>query len=156
MTSMEPIRTSVRVRTDQARSFRLFTEEIDSWWPLETHSRAADQLEGEKAERVEFEGRVGGRILEHVSDGSVLSWGDVLVWEPPSRLVLAWKPNASDRPPTELDVRFTPDGDGTVVELEHRGWERLGDAAEESRAGYVTGWEIVLDRFRDGADREAA
>ena len=25
---------------------------------------------------------------------------------------------------TEVEVRFTPDGDGTRVDLEHRNWER--------------------------------
>jgi hypothetical protein len=70
--------------------------------------------------------------------------------------VLAWKPNSTPRPPTELEVRFTPEGGGTLVELEHRGWERLGEIAEDSRAEYGTGWVRVLDLFREAAAREVA
>jgi hypothetical protein len=36
---------------------------------------------------------------------------------------------------------------GTRVELEHRGWEILGDKAQQVRAGYETGWVPVLDRY---------
>jgi uncharacterized protein YndB with AHSA1/START domain len=66
-------------------------------------------------------------------------------------VVLAWKPNTSDRPPTELEVRFTAVAGGTLVELEHRGWERLGEIAEEARAGYGQGWAGVLTRFAAAA-----
>ena len=47
---------------------------------------------------------------------------------------------------TEVEVRFTPEGDGTRVELEHR---RLGaarsDGAAEARGSYGSenGWEMV-------------
>jgi len=50
-------------------------------------------------------------------------------------------------PPTEVEILFDPDGNGTVVNLEHRGWERLGDRAEEARAGHDGGWQLPLERF---------
>ena len=90
-----------------------------------------------------------------MSDGAEGNWGTVLVWEPPSRVVLAWKPNTTPDPPTEVEVRFTPQGDGTLVELEHRGWERLGVAAERARAGYGQGWVGVLALFASAADGRA-
>jgi hypothetical protein len=37
--------------------------------------------------------------------------------------------------------------DHTRVELEHRGWERLGAQGRESRAGYDSGWPGVLESF---------
>ena len=156
MSEFEPIRARVSVGATPARAFEVFTRGLDTWWPLETHSRAVDAFEGVAAERVEFEERVGGRVLEHLSDGQVLSWGEVLVWEPPERFVLAWKPNASDLSPTELEVRFTPRGDGTLVELEHRGWERLGEIAEEASSSYGPGWKITLERFAGAIGREVA
>jgi uncharacterized protein YndB with AHSA1/START domain len=157
-TTIEPIRASTSVRIDPERAFELFTARIDTWWPLQTHSRAVSDFEGEgvKAERVDFQGRAGGQVLEHLSNGQVLPWGEVIVWEPPTRFVLAWRPNFSSRPPTEVEVRFTADQDGTLVELEHRGWERLGDLAEEGRASYGTGWILTLARFRDAAEGEVA
>jgi uncharacterized protein YndB with AHSA1/START domain len=157
VSGIEPIRASISVRTDPARAFEVFTRRMDTWWPLEMHSRAVDEFEGAvRADRVEFEERVGGRVLEHLSDGQVLPWGEVLVWEPPTRFVLAWKPNASPRPPTELEVRFTPEGDGALVELEHRGWERLGEIAQEARAGYGEGWLVTLGLFEQAIEREVA
>jgi uncharacterized protein YndB with AHSA1/START domain len=131
---------------------------MQTWWPFATHSRAASEHEGTdvKVERLEFQGRVGGEVLEHLSNGEVLPWAEVLAWEPPSRFILAWRPNASDRPPTELELRFTPAGSGTLVELEHRGWERLGAIAEEAHAGYTTGWVPVIARYEAAANEEVA
>ncbi len=156
MSEIEPILASIFVGASPARAFEVFTRRLDTWWPLSTNSRAADAFEGVTAERVEFEEHVGGRVLEHLSDGQVLPWGEVLVWEPPRRFVLAWKPNSSPRPPTELEVRFTPQGDGTFVELEHRGWERLGEIAEEARASYGSGWITTLELFGSAIEREVA
>jgi uncharacterized protein YndB with AHSA1/START domain len=158
MSAIEPIHASVTVKAEPTLAFELFTERLDTWWPFERFSRAGDDFEGEgvKVERIEFQRRVGGRVLEHLSNGRVLPWAEVLVWEPPARVVLAWKPNSTPHPPTELEIHFTAHGNGTLVELEHRGWERLGEIAEESRAGYGTGWIGVLARFEDAVAREVA
>jgi uncharacterized protein YndB with AHSA1/START domain len=156
--TIEPIRASTSVRIDPARAFELFTARIDTWWPLETHSRAAGGFEGAglKVERMEFQPFAGGKVLEHLSDGQALPWGEVLVWEPPVRFVLAWNPNSNANPPTELEVRFTEQPEGALVELEHRGWERLGEIALEARESYGGGWIITLGRFQEAADREVA
>ncbi len=34
---LEPVRKTIRVRADAARAFRVFTEEMDSWWPRTHH-----------------------------------------------------------------------------------------------------------------------
>jgi uncharacterized protein YndB with AHSA1/START domain len=157
--SMEPIRRSVTVGLDRERAFTLFTEEMGSWWPVEMHSRAVDDFEGEglKVERIEFQPRAGGQVLETMSNGRTLPWGDVLEWEPPVRFVLAWNPSFSERPPTEVEVRFTAGPDGTLVELEHRGWERLGPDVGVARLhdAYGSGWVPTLERFRAAAAEAA-
>jgi uncharacterized protein YndB with AHSA1/START domain len=156
MTTLDPIRAETTVRLDPTRAFELFTERINSWWPVERHSRAVDQFENVKTERIEFQPFVGGHVLEHMSDGQTLPWGEVLVWEPPARFVLAWKPNANERPPTEVEVRFSAQAEGTLIELEHRGWERVRDVADVARPDYAAGWERTLVRFADAAGREVA
>jgi uncharacterized protein YndB with AHSA1/START domain len=158
MNPIEPIRASISVKADPARAFELFTDVMGAWWPVERYSRAVDEFEGQdvKVERVEFQHGVGGHVLEHLSNGEVLPWAEVLVWEPPSRLVLAWKPNSTDNPPTEVEVRFSPDGPGTLVELEHRGWERLGEIPESARARYGAGWTYNLERFEEAVQRQVA
>lgn len=152
--STEPIVRSVSVQQGIEDAFRIFTEEIGSWWPVETHSRAASDFEGEdvKVERVEFQTRAGGHVLEHLSNGQTLRWAEILVWEPPRRFVLAWHPTFAERSPTEVEVRFTASDGGTVVELEHRGWERLGPGFAELRGSYAPGWVVVLHRFRSAAE----
>ena len=80
-----------------------------------------------------FEEQVGGRIYERHADGGEGEWGRVLAWEPPARFVMSWYPGNDDSKATELEVRFTAEGDGTRVDLEHRGWEILADEGQETR-----------------------
>ena len=150
---LEPVRKRIHVACDVDHAFTVFVERIDEWWPVEKRSRvAAEQYPpGVTLERVVFEPRAGGRLYEVTSTGEEGSWADVVAYEPPHRLVLAWKPNDREEPQTEVEIRFDPDGDGTVVNLEHRGWERLGARAEEARAGYGWGWQLPLERFAAAA-----
>ena len=56
----------------------------------------------------------------------------------------------------EVEVRFSADGGGTLVELEHRGWQKLGARAAEARAGYDEGWTVVLgEHFAAAAGKRA-
>jgi uncharacterized protein YndB with AHSA1/START domain len=141
------VRRSVTVARNPEEAFRVFTEEISSWWPLETHSIGKD---GRPAETAVMDGREGGRFYERTGSGTE-HWGTILVWDPPNRVVISWELKP-ERPPTEVDVRFTREGDGTRVELEHRGFERLGDHAEEVAAGYRDGWSKVLGRYAEMAN----
>jgi uncharacterized protein YndB with AHSA1/START domain len=144
------VRRSVTVNRSVEDAFRLFTEGMSTWWPFETHSIGKDGADPEEAV---LEGREGGRLYERMADGHTSHWGTVLVWEPPTRLVLSWELRP-DRPPTEVEVRFSAAGDATRVDLEHRGWERLGDQAEEAKASYDSGWEFVLGHFVERANAE--
>jgi uncharacterized protein YndB with AHSA1/START domain len=145
----EPVRKSVRVDRPPEEAFRLFTEHIDRWWPVEVHSRAASEQYGDgvTVERVVFEPRAGGRLYEVTSTGVEGVWAEVVSFEPPARIELAWKPNDRPEPPTEVQILFEADGDGTIVKLEHRGWEKLGARADGAREGYDGGWQLPLERF---------
>jgi uncharacterized protein YndB with AHSA1/START domain len=144
----EAVRRSVTVARKPDDAFRLFTEGIATWWPLESHSIGKD---GAAPETVVMEAREGGRLYERMADGDEAHWGTILAWEPPDRVVISWELRPG-RPATEVEIRFAPDGEGTRVELQHRGWERLGEQGEEARAGYHTGWEYVLGRYAERAD----
>ena len=139
------VRRSVTVNRSVEDAFRLFTEGMATWWPLDTHSIGKDGVDPEAAV---LEGREGGRLYERMADGHTSHWGTVLVWEPPTRIVLSWELRP-DRPATEVEVRFSPVGEGTRVDLEHRGWERLGERATEVRKGYSEGWEHVLAAYAE-------
>ncbi len=148
-----PILRAITVRCPVDHAFRVFTEGMGSWWPLAEFSRAADEHadEGVTATGIRFEGRVGGGIIEMMSDGTEAPWGEVLAWDPPARVMFTWKPHARPTPPTEVEVRFMPDGDATRVELEHRGWERLGNDGPVGRRQYDQGWPFVIGRFAEVA-----
>jgi uncharacterized protein YndB with AHSA1/START domain len=150
MPGVAPIRQKVEVPGSPDRAFRLFTEQMGTWWPVHDYSRAVSEFQAEnvRAERLEFQTRLGGSILEHMSDGRVLPWAEVIVWEPPHRVVMAWRPHSSEEPPTEVDVTFTPRDGDTLVELEHRGWEGLSEAFREGLYDiYARGWVTTLGLF---------
>lgn len=142
MLTVAPVVKSVRVDCDVETAFRTFTRDMTSWWPLETHA-----LHPGAVREVVWEERDGGEVYEISTSGEKAHWATVLAWAPPTRLVLAWHVNPDAPAPTEVDVRFSPDGDGTRVDLEHRYWERLGEGAADTRERYETGWDIVLGRY---------
>ena len=141
-TTTAPLKKSLYVDAPVERAFEVFTDEIGTWWPLDIHSNLGDD-----ANSVVFERGVGGRIFERSGAGEESEWGEVLVWDPPHRVVFAWQPNRERPAPTEVEVRFTSSGDGTMFELEHRAWERLGDQAGEARTAYDQGWDPALEAF---------
>ena len=146
-TETEAIRRSVTVNCSVEHAFATFSERIHDWWPLGTHS--IDQGEtGSPPETVIFQGGAGGQIFERTKGGEDLKWADVVAYEPPHRFVLAWNPSREqERPQTEIEVTFTAEGDGTRVDLEHRGWEILAAEGQETRDNYDNGWPTVLDSF---------
>lgn len=138
--TVEPIRLSVTVPMTAAEAFEFFTEQIHEWWPYQSHS-----VGSAKVAAVVFTGGPGGRLYERWHDGHESDWGEVLAWEPPRRFVVTWHPNPSATVKTEVEVRFLAvDGESTTVELEHRGWERLGSLADAARTEYSSGWPSVL------------
>ena len=142
--TIAPVVKSVHVRCGVERAFEVFTREIGSWWPLETHA-----LHPGEVREVVWDASEGGEIYEISSDGEKARWGTVLAWEPPTGLTIAWQVGRDDDVATEVEVRFTPKGEGTRVDLEHRHWERLGAAGLETRDSYggENGWEMVIGRY---------
>ena len=139
------IRKSVSVPLVPERAFELFTAGISTWWPTASHS-----IGGDDVAEVVFEQREGGELYERRRSGETAHWGRVTAWEPPHRLVLAWKVSP-DAPATELTVTFTAENGRTRVELEHAGWERYGALAASEAHDYDGGWDIVLGRYTGAA-----
>jgi uncharacterized protein YndB with AHSA1/START domain len=144
--TIPPVRRAVTVRCPVEHAFRTFTDGIASWWPLDTHA-----VDSGRARSAVFEPGIGGRIFERWDDGSEHHWGVVTIWEPPRRVVFDWHPNPNRPAPTEVEIRFVARGEETVVELEHRGWHRLGTEGGSVRESYATGWIGVLDRYATAA-----
>ncbi len=148
------VRRSVTVNAPIDKAFRVFTEGFDGWWPR-THKLGPADL-GEAV----LERRQGGRWYERGVDGSECDWGQVLVYEPPHRLVLTWQISTEWQPEpdparaSEVHVTFTELAAGqTRVDLEHRALERHGSGATDMVAAVSGegGWGGILDRFAEAA-----
>jgi len=137
------VRSSVTVPLARGAAFHLFTEQMGSWWPLQSHSVYGDEATG-----VVIEPRVGGRVYETTDDGRTSDWGIVSIWEPGERLAMSWHPGNDPELATHVDIRFTATADGgTLVNLVHTGWEIRGTEAGKAVAGYTTGWKFVLGHY---------
>lgn len=153
-----PVRKTVTVKANQQRAFEVFTARFDSWWPRSHHIGTVPM------KKTFLEGRVGGRCYSEQIDGSECDWGEITLWEPPQRLVMAWKINVNWKyePDTakssEVEVRFTPLADGsTRVDLEHRNFARMG-AGWETMRGMVDsagGWGGLLAMFATEAEKSS-
>jgi uncharacterized protein YndB with AHSA1/START domain len=141
------IRRSGVVKATPAKAFEIFTEGIADWWPYDTHSVEGMEGEDRSPETVIFETGPNGRIYERMTNGKEAHWAHVTAWDPPHLVVLAWQVNPDTPAPTEIEMRFTPEGDGTRFDFEHRGWEILGDEAERAAGQYGGGWVVVLGRY---------
>jgi uncharacterized protein YndB with AHSA1/START domain len=146
------VTTSVVVDVPQTRAFKVFTDEISTWWDPDHHLLP----EGTTLTAMVFEPRVGGHVYDVVSDGSECRWSRVLAYEPPERVVFSWDINLQWEIETDLDrtseveVRFIAEApDRTRVELEHRNLDRHGDGWEQMRAavGSDGGWPSGMNRY---------
>ncbi|MEJ0000011.1 MAG: SRPBCC family protein [Verrucomicrobiota bacterium] len=154
--NIPPVRKSVLVRAPLDHTFATYVG--GGWWPKQ-HSILAS---GSPQKTVILEPRAGGRWYEVGEDGSECVWGQVLAYEPPQRLLMTWQINGDFQlEPTatsEVEVIFTPEGDGTRVTLEHRGFEnflatggKLRDAVDSDG-----GWGVLLGLMGAAASTVAA
>jgi uncharacterized protein YndB with AHSA1/START domain len=141
------IRKSVAVGVPLETAFRVFTEQIGSWWPLATKSVGQEEAVG-----LTIEPRVGGRVYERLRSGEEHDWGEILAWDPPRRLVFTWHPGRGAETGQEVEVTFAAARDGTRVDLEHRGWEKLVGPGGEIPAHFESGWEEALARYVEAAN----
>ena len=144
---IEPIRLSFELACRPDHAFTVWTERIDRWWPADHTVTGAAGL------TVVLEGRPGGRIFERTADGTEHDWGEVTLWEPPARLGYLWHLRRDRADATEVEIRFIDRGDATTrVEIEHRGWERLGADGVTWRERNFGGWSTLLPHFVQAAD----
>lgn len=155
---------SVRVKAPAERAFRVFVEEMETWWPVTHH------IGKEPFELIVVEPRVGGRWYERTASGAECQWGTVLGWDPPHSVRLSWHVGPGHDSPdwvadmdiskaSEVEVRFTPLApEMTIVELIHSKLERHGQGWEQLQAIFdgPGAWVGVLECFRKLVDGEEA
>jgi uncharacterized protein YndB with AHSA1/START domain len=139
---IEPIHLTFEVECPVDHAFDVWTARIAQWWPKDHTVSATPDL------TVVLEGRAGGRIFEREKSGLEHDWGEVTIWEPPTRFGYTWHLNRDRSDATDVEVRFVPRDDGaTQVEIEHRGWERLGAEGQGWRDRNRGGWATLLPHY---------
>lgn len=148
------LRCTLRVPAPADRAFAVFTDRLSDWWVKE-YTWSGPQALAE----IGIEPGVGGMAYEIGPHGFRADWGRVLDWQPPRRLVFSWQ-IGPDRAPvpdpaksSEVEVRFAAERDGTTrVEVEHRDFDRHGEAAEGYREALTAGWHELLSRYAAAVD----
>lgn len=154
--TIAPVRKSIRVDASQAHAFEVFTAGLGRWWPRNA------KIGNAPLKTAMMEPRLGGRWYELGEDGSQTDVGRVLVWEPPQRFVISWDINGNWKPDltvgSEVEVRFIAEGPhATLVELEHRKFERMGaEGGAKMRKDVDGGWPRMLEHFKREAEAASA
>src|SRR3954452_6295238 len=100
MNAPEAVVKTIVVRCAVSTAFRVWTEQIDTWWP-KGHSRS-----GDPQTTVLLERHVGGRLLERTPAGVEHEWGRVTAWEPPRHFACSWYLGGGPHQPTQVEVYF--------------------------------------------------
>ncbi|MEZ4657966.1 MAG: SRPBCC domain-containing protein [Caldilineaceae bacterium] len=133
---------SITVQCPQALAFRVWTTDVDLWWPK------AHVLSGDPNTEVRLEEHVGGRFYERTSSGEEKTWGEILTWEPPHRLAFTWYLGTDAQQPTVVDVRFhAENARRTRVDLEHRGPDLIGELWNSRVERFIAGWDAVFESY---------
>jgi uncharacterized protein YndB with AHSA1/START domain len=139
---IEPIRLSFVVACSPNHAFDTWTGRASAWWPTE-HT-----VSGAPGAQIVFEPRAGGRIYERTPHGQEIEWGEIVEWDPPRRLRYRWHIATQPRNATDVEIVFRelPDA-STSVEIEHGGWDRIGEMGQAWRDTNHAGWDGVLTPY---------
>jgi uncharacterized protein YndB with AHSA1/START domain len=133
---------ALRVKATPERAFAAFVEEIGAWWRPSVLFQTTP-----RPGRLSFEPGEGGRLIETREGGKVFEIGKIRVWEPPHRLVFAWRQaNFPLELHTEVEVAFQAVGEETRVSVEHRGFDQV-PAGNAARHRFPD--EVLLMRLAD-------
>lgn len=133
---------ALRVKATPERAFAVFTAEIGDWWQASPLFQTTP-----RPGRLSFEPGPDGRLIETRAGGKVFEIGRILAWEPPHRLVFAWRQaNFPLDLHTEVEVRFERMGEETRVSVEHRGFDQV---PQDSVARHTFPDAVLLARLAD-------
>ncbi len=143
----EALHKSVRVTCSPAHAFRVFTSEINLWWPP-SHRKW-------QGSTIHFEDGPGGRFFERKSDGEEFVLGEVVDWEPPEHVIYSWNPGGGVGF-TEVEIHFVLEGKDTLVKVTHRdaGEERAQEWPRRAKH-FAKAWDEVLGDLSHFIERNA-
>ena len=113
------------------------------WREFETYERMAAWF-GVGHRLLRYEPKEGGDVLLEVDiKGQPMRYGGrIVVFEPGREVTFEndWIPSQGWKEPTLITIRLTAALGGTLVELFHHAFERVGADAADQHLGYEGGW----------------
>ena len=134
----DPINKELKVPLSATDAFKLFTDQIDTWWP-----KAKFSVKGAES-TVTFADHKDGEIVETTADGGPEIWGTIIAYDPGRYLAFTWHPGRPAEEATVVTVSLIQKEDGTLCALTHGGFDILGDTADAVSTSYLHGWDFVL------------
>jgi uncharacterized protein YndB with AHSA1/START domain len=98
-----------------------------------------------------FEPWPGGRWYRDLGSNAGHFWGHVQVIKPPTLLEICGPLFMSYPAVSHVQYRLTAEGDVTRLRLLHRA---IGQISPEHREGVNKGWEFIINRVREIAERK--
>lgn len=148
--SLTSIKKEFTVAATQETAFKVFTEQMDMWWPRTHHIGSADMTE------IVVEPYVNGRWYSKHADGSEANIGYVSTYRPYDLFVLIWQINGDFKCDpslvTEVVTQFIPEGPkATRVRFEHKDLHKLGNG--KSVESMNQGWGMIMELYKKHAEQ---
>ena len=142
---LEPIVKTIEVPCSQEKAFKVFVNEMGTWWPLD--KRSMSMKSGKPAKSLRIEPKQGGKIVEIGHDDTEHLWGTIKSYDPYDSITLDFHMGLPAENASLVEVRFTAlQQERTRVELTQSNWEAFGDMAEMLRGFYGSGWVVIFER----------
>lgn len=142
---LDPIVKTIEVPCSQEKAFRVFVNEMGSWWPVDKFSASA--MGGEPAKSLRIEPKLGGKIVEIGHDDTEHLWGTIKSYDPHDSISMDFHVGMPPESASLVEVRFTAlDNERTRVELTQSNWEGFGDMAQMNRDGYGGAWPVIFEQ----------
>ena len=142
---LEPIVKTIEVPCSQEKAFKVFVNEMGTWWPLD--KRSMSMKSGKPAKSLRIEPKQGGKIVEIGHDDTEHLWGTIKSYDPYNSITLDFHMGLPAENASLVEVRFTAlQQERTRVELTQSNWEAFGDMAEMLRGFYGSGWVVIFER----------
>ena len=143
---LEPLISTIEVPCSQEKAFRVFVNEMGSWWPLDKRSMSL-MKGGKPAKSLRIEPKLGGKIVELGHDDTEHHWGTIKSYDPHDSISMDFHMGLPPENASLVEVRFTAlEKDRTRVELTQSNWEAFGEMAQMMRDGYGSGWVIIFEQ----------
>ena len=137
------VEAETRINRTPSAVFEALTTGLDAWWPHRSRDKA----------RIVYEPRVGGRLYEDWGDGSGMSYGQVIHYEPPLKQVAVFTGGFGALMYTSRNTDvIEPDGDGAIY---RKSLVMAGEISEELEARFRGGVGSVCKALKEHLEREA-